>query len=88
MVCDRTYIVFRKETDMPEITQKITKEIAVLGDNGKGYTKEINCVEWNGAEAKLDIRSWNSDHTRCSKGITLSDEEAKVLLEALTGYFK
>ncbi|MGN1413537.1 MAG: hypothetical protein ACI4WY_04750 [Anaerovoracaceae bacterium] len=37
---------------------------------------------------KYDIRKWNEDHTRCSKGITLTENEAGVLLNALTGRLK
>lgn len=44
---------------MKEITSTITKPLAVLGENGKGYTKEANFVSWNGNAAKLDIREWH-----------------------------
>ena len=40
------------------ITCEIVETIAVLSENEKGYTKEINLVSWNGAEPKLDIRNW------------------------------
>ena len=38
-----------------EITCEITKKIAVLGENEKGYTKELNLVSWNGATPKVDV---------------------------------
>lgn len=41
---------------MNDITSTITKPLAVLGENGSGYTKEANFVSWNGNDAKLDIR--------------------------------
>lgn len=41
---------------MKDITSTITKPLAVLGENGKGYTKEANFISWNGNAAKLDIR--------------------------------
>lgn len=41
---------------MKGITSTITKPLAVLGENGKGYTKEANCISWNGNAAKLDIQ--------------------------------
>ena len=41
---------------MKDITSTITKPLAVLGENGKGYTKEANCISWNGNAAKLDIQ--------------------------------
>ena len=47
---------------MKEITSTITKPLAVLGENGKGYTKEANFISWNGNDAKLDIREWHPNH--------------------------
>ena len=66
-----------------EITCEITKEIAVLGENEKGYTKELNLVSWNNASAKLDIREWHPEHERCGKGITLSESEGRKLMSVL-----
>ena len=66
-----------------EITCEITKEIAVLGENEKGYTKELNLVSWNGASPKVDIREWHPGHERCGKGVTLTEEESRKLLVAL-----
>lgn len=37
---------------MKDITSTITKPLAVLGENGKGYTKEANFISWNGNAAK------------------------------------
>lgn len=66
-----------------EITCEITKEIAVLGENEKGYTKELNLVSWNGSTPKVDIREWHPEHERCGKGITLSESEGRNLMDAL-----
>lgn len=41
---------------MKEITCTITKNLAVISENHRGYTKEANFVSWNGSDAKLDIR--------------------------------
>ena len=68
---------------MKEITCKITKEIAVLSENDRGYTKEANFVSWNGNNAKLDIREWHPNHERCGKGVTLTEDEGRKLYEAL-----
>ena len=54
---------------MKDITSTITKPLAVLGENSKGYTKEANFISWNGNAAKLDIREWHPNHERCGKGI-------------------
>ncbi len=63
---------------------EIKEEIAVLSESTKGWKKELNLVSWNGAEPKYDIRDWSPDHEKMGKGITLSKEEAKELLSALS----
>jgi len=65
------------------ITCEIVEPIAVLSENEKGYTKEINLVSWNGAEPKIDIRNWHPGRERSGKGITLTKDEARVLAKAM-----
>ncbi|MGL5042295.1 MAG: YdbC family protein [Culicoidibacterales bacterium] len=60
---------------MAELTFEIVKHIGVLSENEKGWTKEINLVSWNDRPAKYDIREWDKEHKKMSKGITLSQEE-------------
>lgn len=66
---------------MAEITFKITKELGVISETSKGWTRELNMVSWNEHEPKYDIRDWSPDHTRMSKGIGLTEEEMKKLVE-------
>ena len=66
-----------------EITFKIEKEIAVLSVRGS-WSLELNKVSWNGAPAKYDIRSWNEDHTRMGKGVSLTEDEMDKLLAAFS----
>lgn len=61
----------------------ITQHIADLGERGSGWKLELNKVSWNGNPEKHDIRAWSADHEKMSKGITLSEAEAKALAEAL-----
>ncbi len=68
---------------MAEITNEITKELGVLSENAKGWTKELNLVSWNDREAKFDLREWSPDHQKMAKGITLSREEAAQLKRLL-----
>ena len=72
----------KKEKDMAEFTFKIEEHLLTLSENDKGWTKEINRVSFNGAPAKFDIRSWSPDHTKMGKGITLSNEEFQVMVDA------
>ena len=67
---------------MKEIQYEIVKEVAVLSASDSGYTKEINLISWNGNEPKYDIRSFSLNREKCGKGITLTVDEAAVLLKA------
>lgn len=67
-----------------EISHVIEKHIAVLSETKGGWTKELNLVSWNGKPAKYDIREWGPDHKSMGRGVTLTDEEAKALVEALS----
>jgi hypothetical protein len=60
---------------------EIVKKIAVLGGKPDGVTKEINIVKWGVYDPMIDIRRWQGDIA--SKGISLKQEEAQKLLEAL-----
>ena len=68
---------------MKDITSTITKSLAVIGENGKGYTKEANFISWNGSAAKLDIREWHPNYERCGKDITLTEDEVRNHYAAL-----
>ncbi len=61
---------------------EITEKIRVLSERGV-WTKELNMVSWNDRQPKLDLRDWNHEEGRMGKGITLSEDEARELLEGL-----
>ena len=71
-----------------EFSYEVVEELAVLGTSAKGWTKELNKVSYNGASPKFDLRDWAPERTSMGKGITLSEEEAKALMDALKKYFK
>ena len=62
---------------------EIVKNIAVLSTDRSGWTKEINLVSFNDAPPKYDIRSWDPEHQKMGKGVSLSREEMKEMLDAL-----
>lgn len=68
---------------MNEIKYEIIRQIAVIKEESGGWATELNEVSWNGAVPKYDIRRWNNDHTKVGKGITLTKEEAAILMQAL-----
>ena len=66
---------------MADITFEITKELGVISENAKGWTRELNMVSWNDHDPKYDIRDWSPDHTRMSKGVSLTEEEMEKFVE-------
>ena len=70
---------------MAELKFEITKNIGVLSESARGWTKELNMVSWTEREPKYDLREWNPDHTRMGKGITLTEEEVETLKKLLNG---
>lgn len=68
---------------MTEIKYEITEEIKVLSENSNGWTKQLNLVSWNGSKPKYDIRDWSPEKDRMAKGITLTEEEMKILVETM-----
>ncbi len=70
-----------------EFRFEITEALAVLGEHGSGWNRELNMVRWNDLPPKYDLRDWNGDHTKCGKGITLSEDEMKRMLSAVSERF-
>ena len=68
---------------MSEIKFEIQKELGTLSESGKGWTKEVHLISWNGAAPKYDIRDWAPNHEKMGKGITLTAEEARALYKIL-----
>lgn len=66
-----------------EFKFEIVENIAVLAEERSGWTKELNLVSFNGAAPKYDIRTWDPEHEKMGKGVTLSDEEMIILREAI-----
>lgn len=68
---------------MADIQYEIKETLGVLSTSSKGWQKELNLISWNGAAPKYDIREWAPEHEKMGKGITLTEEEAKILKELL-----
>ena len=68
---------------MAEFKYEITKRIAVLSTNARGWERQLNMVSWNDREPKYDIRDWSPDGSKMSKGISLSHDEMAVLKDIL-----
>lgn len=71
-----------------EIRVDIVEAIGNIGPaNEMGWRKELNIVSWNGGEAKYDIRQWSPDHSRMTRGITLTSDEMSVVHNLIAGRF-
>lgn len=68
---------------MADIKYEIKETVGVIAESAKGWKKELNLISWNGKEAKYDLREWAPDHEKMGKGVTLSNDELKVLKELL-----
>ncbi len=61
----------------------LMERIGVLSRKDTGWTREVNIVSWNDGPGKVDIREWDPEHKRMTKGITLFEEEAERLVKVL-----
>jgi len=68
---------------MATLTFEIEEHFGVLSENANGWTKELNLVSWNERPAKYDIREWDEDHQKMTKGITLTEDEFTELKKLL-----
>lgn len=72
---------------MADFKFEITQELGILSESKSGWTRELNLVSWNGAEAKYDIRDWSPDHEKMGKGISLNSAEIEKLKKILDNLF-
>ena len=68
---------------MSDIKYEITEHLGTLSESARGWTKELNKVSFNDRPAKYDLREWDPDHQKMSKGVTLNDEEMEILSKIL-----
>lgn len=68
-----------------EISFEITERIGVIDKSNTGWSLEINKVSWNGGKPKYDLRNWNEDYTRMTRGITLTEMQMEKLVELVSG---
>lgn len=50
---------------------------------GAPMSIELNLVSWGGRKPVLDLRKWDENHERMSKGFTLSKAEVEALRDML-----
>lgn len=62
-----------------EFTYEITEHIATLSTRD-AWSMELNKVSWGGRPAVYDLRKWSPDHSKMSKGVSLTDSEFEALM--------
>ena len=62
---------------------RIYEHIINVSEPNNGWTKELNLVSWHDREPVYDIRTWNADHSKYGKGVTLTAGELMTLKNAL-----
>ena len=72
-----------EEKDMEESIFKIVRKLGTLSKNKSGWVKALTLTSWHGKPAKLDIRDWNEDYTKCGKGLTFTEDETRALKSIL-----
>jgi len=63
---------------------EIVEEILSFPCEGEFHT-EVNRISWHGNDPKIDIRRWSEGRAKISKGICLTDEEFKKIIEFYGG---
>lgn len=68
---------------MAVVNFEIFKVLGTLSENKDGWKKQLTCTSWGRYNPKFDLRSWDSEYTGMTKGITLTLEEILALKELL-----
>ncbi len=63
---------------------EIKKTLGVLRKSNSGWTRELNVVAWNNNSPKYDIRDWSPDHSKMTRGITFTRNEADQICKWLS----
>lgn len=71
---------------MAEITYDIVKHIGTV-PTSNAWEVQLNSISWNHRKPNFDLRKWNTETDKMSKGITLSEDELRGVYEILKDYF-
>lgn len=70
------------------VTYEIIKHLGVVRELKDGWKREVNIVSWNEGKPKLDIRDWNEDHSKMTRGLTFPLEDTEMLCMILHNYMR
>lgn len=66
-----------------EFKYEVVADLGEIGTSG-AWHKHLKLIKWNDGEAKYDIRPWSEDGEKMGKGITLTTDELKALVELVS----
>lgn len=69
------------------ISYELIRNVGTIPSGGRSWSKEVNIIKWSGGSPKYDIRDWAPDHSKMSKGVTLTEQEARNLYILLKRIF-
>lgn len=70
-----------------EFTFEIVEHIGVLSISSSGWTRELNRISFSGGAPRYDIRSFDPEHKKMSKGLRLHEKELETLVKLLKDRF-
>lgn len=70
---------------MSEFSYNIVSHIATLSQRGN-WSLELNLISWAGRSPTFDLRKWNEDHSKMSKGISLTRDELLAIKDFLVDF--
>lgn len=70
---------------MSEFSYNIISHIATLSQRGN-WSLELNLISWAGRAPTFDLRKWNEDHSKMSKGISLTRDELLAIKDFLIDF--
>lgn len=76
----------KKEDGTDDFHYEILNHVGTLSTNNSGWSKELNIVKWNDANPKIDIREWDSEHEKMSRGASLNVKETEKLRDLLLDF--
>ena len=68
---------------MTDFKFEIKKYLGVIYKYENGWTKELNIISWCEGPDKYDIRDWDENHEKMSRGVTLTHEQFMNLKEIM-----
>ena len=72
---------------MSDINFEVVEDLGVIGPRGS-WNLHLARVSWNGRKPKLELRTWDENMETPGKGVTISDDEAELLMNMLKKEFE